>query len=347
MVWPIWAIASTMLRSIRSCATLCMNCPSILRKSTGRFFRKMKDERPLPKSSSENRQPRSRSSLHEVLRAGEAAHGRRLGHLEAQRAGAQVGRGHLGEHEVEELLVVERRGGHVDRKHEGGRAAGVAAPVRVAGARLAHDPAIERGHQIEAFRGGDEFRGLHQLPVLVLHAQQQLEVSQLLDAGADRHDRLADEQQPVLLAGAIDARHPLHLAVTLGRAALAVGLHPVAARSPWPNSRRRPRRSSPPRATRNAPLISASPIDTPTFITRSCQTKRKSRIACRRFSAIRCAVSSVQSCSSTPNSSPPSRASVSVVRMRVCTTLVSCFRSRSPAWCPQVSLTTLNWSRSR
>ena len=85
------------------------------------------------------------------------------------------------------------------------------------------------GIRLKRSAAGMNSDGLHELPVLVVHAQQQLEVPQLLDAGADRHDRLADEQQAVLLAGAIDARHPLHLAMPLGRAPLSIGLHAVAA----------------------------------------------------------------------------------------------------------------------
>ena len=58
-------------------------------------------------------------------------------------------------------------------------------------ARLPHDPAVERGHQVEALRRRDELRRLHELPVLVAHAQQQFELAEGLGAGPDRHDRLA------------------------------------------------------------------------------------------------------------------------------------------------------------
>ena len=79
-------------------------------------------------------------------------------------------------------------------------------------------------------------------------------------------------------------------------------------------------------------LISTMPMLTPTFIAPSCHSKRYSRIAWRRLSAIFAARSAVQSCSRMPNSSPPRRAIVSLVRMRVCSMPVICFSKRSPAW---------------
>ncbi|MOA22200.1 hypothetical protein D3C78_1427450 [compost metagenome] len=48
-----------------------------------------------------------------------------------------------------------------------------------------------------------------------------------------------------------------------------------------------------------------------------------------------------------PNSSPPSRARVSSSRRQRCRAVQSWRSSSSPAACPQVSLTSLNWSRSR
>src|ERR1700681_4589979 len=92
--------------------------------------------------------------------------------------------------------------------------------------------------------------------------------------------------------------------------------------------------------------ICTMPMLAPTDSVLVPHTKRKSRIAWRAPSAMRVACSSVQPSSNTPNSSPPRRAMVSEARTRVCSTPVTSRSSRSPAWCPQVSLTTLNWSRS-
>ena len=50
--------------------------------------------------------------------------------------------------------------------------------------------------------------------------------------------------------------------------------------------------------------------------------------------------------SSTPNSSPPRRATVSAVRSVVLSRSATSWRSTSPWWWPSVSLTSLKWSRS-
>ncbi len=112
----------------------------------------------------------------EVLGVGEATHRGSLGHLEAQRTRAHVGGGHLCDHEIQKLLVVERRGRNVDGQHVRS-AMRVAAAMHMPGAGLTHDPAIERRHQVEALRCRDELRRLDHQAVLVFHAQQQLQVA--------------------------------------------------------------------------------------------------------------------------------------------------------------------------
>ncbi|MNV64875.1 hypothetical protein D3C71_1575370 [compost metagenome] len=62
----------------------------------------------------------------------------------------------------------------------------------------------------------------------------------------------------------------------------------------------------------------------------------------RNCSAMRSACSGGQFSSSTPNSSPPSRAKVSPSRKPDCSTAQMCRSSSSPAAWPQVSLTSLN-----
>ncbi len=95
------------------------------------------------------------------------------------------------------------------------------------------------------------------------------------------------------------------------------------------------------------PLIDTTPMLIPTTKDLSCQAKRNWATLWRSDSAIVMARSIGQPQSSTPNSSPPRRASVSESRMPFCSRPVTWRSSSSPATWPQVSLTTLNWSRSR
>ena len=94
-------------------------------------------------------------------------------------------------------------------------------------------------------------------------------------------------------------------------------------------------------------VMTATPMLAPTSKTWSCQLNWNSRIVSCNLSAIRRPWSRRQPTSSTPNSSPPKRASVSSSRTRPRSRSASWRTSSSPATCPQVSLTTLNWSRSR
>ena len=77
------------------------------------------------------------------------------------------------------------------------------------------------------------------------------------------------------------------------------------------------------------------------------QVKCRSWTVLRRWSAISTAFSAGQFSSRMPNSSPPSRASVSPSRKPCCSRVQTWRSSSSPAAWPQVSLTSLNWSRSR
>ena len=190
MLSPICAIASTMLRSMWSCVTLCMNCPSIFRKSTGRFFRKMNDDRPLPKSSSEKRQPRLRSSRMKcvaearlVMAADSVSSKHSAPGVRSALPSSVItkSRNCSSLSVVEEMLIASTYGSQVVSPRRWARR----------GAGLAHDPAVDGRHQVEALGRRDELGRLHQLALLVAHAQQQLEVADRVDAGADRHDRLA------------------------------------------------------------------------------------------------------------------------------------------------------------
>ena len=71
---------------------------------------------------------------------------------------------------------------------------------------------------------------------------------------------------------------------------------------------------------------------------------------CSSAAVMRCATRAPPSrppeTSSTANSSPPNRAIVSLGRITAASRSASSTSSSSPKWCPSVSLTSLNWSRS-
>ena len=96
-----------------------------------------------------------------------------------------------------------------------------------------------------------------------------------------------------------------------------------------------------------SPVSSTMPMLTPTLKMRSFQTKRYSPIAREMSSAICRALSSGHPTSSTPNSSPPMRATVSESRTASRIRAATSRSMLSPARWPLVSLTALNRSRSR
>ena len=77
------------------------------------------------------------------------------------------------QHELEEILVVDRRAGEI-HGHERQRLA-----LREAGFeqldRAIHDPAIDHDHDVVTFGGRDEFAGRHQRAVLVAQPDHELE----------------------------------------------------------------------------------------------------------------------------------------------------------------------------
>ena len=79
---------------------------------------------------------------------------------------------------------------------------------------------------------------------------------------------------------------------------------------------------------------------------RSCQGRRQLSMASRMFSATCSASVRLQAVSSTANSSPPRRATVSVLRTWACSRRATSTSMRSPVAWPAVSLTALKWSRS-
>src|ERR1051325_7150797 len=94
---------------------------------------------------------------------------------------------------------------------------------------MADDPPIKHRHQVIALGGGDERRRHYDLAALVPHTQQQLIVWPRVASSPDRHDRLIEELETLLLERTIDARDPLHLLVALRGVALLVDVDAVAA----------------------------------------------------------------------------------------------------------------------
>ncbi|MOA08666.1 hypothetical protein D3C78_1284550 [compost metagenome] len=94
-------------------------------------------------------------------------------------------------------------------------------------------------------------------------------------------------------------------------------------------------------------LICTRPMLTLIAKGRPLQTKRRSCTDLRRASAIRSLACAGQFSRMMPNSSPPRRARVSPSRRWCCSSPQTWRSSSSPAAWPLVSLTSLNWSRSR
>ncbi len=92
------------------------------------------------------------------------------------------------------------------------------------------DPAIQRRHQVIAFRSRNELVRPDQLAVLVAHPQQQLVVTAAFALGfLDADDRLEIQLESILFDGAGNPRDPLHLLVAQRCVAVLVEMHLVAA----------------------------------------------------------------------------------------------------------------------
>ena len=153
-------------------ATCAAKCPSIFRKSTGRVFRYTNDDTPLPKSSSENRQPRAFSSRMKYVALDRLATAA-VSVISKHSARATLLVAQARQHELEEILVVDRGAREIDGQQRQAPALLEAGLQQLDGA--VHHPAIDHDHDVVAFGGGDEFAGRHQRAVLVAQAHHEFE----------------------------------------------------------------------------------------------------------------------------------------------------------------------------
>ena len=160
---------------------------------------------------------------------GQVADGGRLGDLEEDALGGDAGGLDLGQDVVEEGLVADRLAREVD-----GEAGGVAVGEGAAGegdeGGVDH-PAVDRGDQVIALGGRDEGGRGGDAAVLVDHADEDLAQRRLGAVAVERMDALPVEAEAVLGERLVDAVDPLHLAVALGEGGVVrlVLVHPVAA----------------------------------------------------------------------------------------------------------------------
>src|SRR6266699_2242935 len=133
-------------------------------------------------------------------------------------------------HVIEEALVADRAAGDIDGAYlEDCAAFGLLPGNR--GERGANDPAIDRGHQIVAFRSRDECHGRHQLAAFIEQADQDFAVRAVLAPGVQALDVLRVEHEPVFLERLLQPADPFHLALAHRQVAVfgVIQLHAVAA----------------------------------------------------------------------------------------------------------------------
>ncbi len=78
-------------------------------------------------------------------------------------------------------------------------------------------PAVDGGHEVVAFRGGQELVRGHQLLFLVAHAQQDFEETIVLLAVLQREDRLLVEQEALFLECGLDAVDPAEFSLPVAQ----------------------------------------------------------------------------------------------------------------------------------
>ena len=132
-----------------------------------------------------------------------------------------------GQHELEEILVVDRRARQVDRHQR--QAAGPAEAALQQFDGTVHHPAVHHDHDVVAFGRRNELVGRHQRAVLVAQADHQLEERRVAGGRADADDALRVQLEPAVFDGARDAPDPLHFAMAVGAVVAFVDLHAVAA----------------------------------------------------------------------------------------------------------------------
>ena len=151
------------------------------------------------------RLPESRDEVARPLQVGDRGG---LGYLEAQLARRHGMAADLLQDEAEETVVRQVLPRQVDR-------AGFHAVIAVAskcGQGCAYHPAVDGGHEVVAFRRGQERLRRDDTAVLASQTQQQLDPAPPRQTRPQRDDLLCVQQKAVVFQAPGDARNPFHLA---------------------------------------------------------------------------------------------------------------------------------------
>ncbi|MNZ47531.1 hypothetical protein D3C78_652490 [compost metagenome] len=114
--------------------------------------------------------------------------------------------------EVDERRIADGRAGEVDGAYLDRFQAVIRPPRSQPLEGLAHHPAVDLRHQPETLGSRHELPRRHQLVVLVMQAQQQLDMHALPTRRLKRIDALGEQAETILFHGQADALHPVHLA---------------------------------------------------------------------------------------------------------------------------------------
>ena len=197
----------------------------------------------------------------------------------------------------------------------------------------------QRAHEPGVLGLRDEARRQHEPALGVTPAHERLDAVRPAPVQVDLG--LEDERELALVHRAAQAGHELE---RVGAAARS-GRRLAPGARPWPRTSRRRRPAAASRRPRRRRGCVAMPTDAP--ISRSTpETENVRCSASRIFSATSAGAGGRASGSSTANSSPPSRATVSLERRTALIRGPIWRSSSSPWWWPSVSLTSLNRSRS-
>ena len=115
-------------------------------------------------------------------------------------------------HVFKKALVADRCAGEVDCEDTRCRVF-VSLPSGDDGKCIANHPAIDRRHQVVAFRGGDKRHRQHQFATLVEHANQDLAVVFVLARQIQPRNFLRIQDEAVVLKGLLQSPDPLHFAL--------------------------------------------------------------------------------------------------------------------------------------
>ena len=335
--------AATIARSSEWSATCSTNIRSILIWSSGSTRSKPSEEAPPPKSSIAIRTPSAFSSRSAETSGRAVGEQRRLRHLEAEQRRGQAALlqrlRDLAGHVADDELTRRDVDGDVEL-------AAAAAPVRRLAAGPVQDELPDFADQAVLLRDRDELQRPDHSAQRVLPAHERLAADR--GAVAERDDRLVLDAQLALVQRlaqlALDARaappaRPASPRRTLRLRRARRSSPGTSPGRPRPAARRRCAAAPGPNGA--IPIDAVSRRSIPAIVTDAW------RFSVSRISpAIFCACSIGQPGRTTANSSPPSRASVSVARRRRRSCSATRASSESPAMCPSESLMSLKRSRS-